>query len=84
MPNFLCKCGKNHNLSTWSSDVERMLLLEKSFHKAFDLISNTSFSKENVIDIFYEGEVDVVFCDACKRIYLYKGNGEYISYTVEN
>lgn len=75
-----CQCGKVYNLSSGSSNAERMLVLEKQFHLATDMINQPNYNAELFYDTFYEEEIDVVLCDQCGRIHLYNGDGKYITY----
>lgn len=83
MSKLECQCEKVYRLRS-ETDEERMLIIERKFNEAYDLISNIEFDNEGVLDTCYEGEIDVVFCSQCKRIHLLlKNDVGYTTYIIE-
>ena len=84
MSKLECQCGKVYRLGT-ESDEERMLIIERKFNEAYDLISKKDFSSERLLNTVYHGEIDVIFCSQCKRIHLlHKNDLGYTTYIIEN
>lgn len=60
-----------------------MLVIERQFHLATEALNGPNYNEEKFYDAFYEGEIDVIYCERCNRIHLYNGQGNYITYIVE-
>ena len=84
MPKFSCECGNDINLSTGASSSERILILENQMNLVSDHLEETNFTNEIYLNTLLYKAHYVVYCEVCKRIHLYNGDGTYTNYKIES